>query len=425
MIRLEEDGRTTIFRDASMPERTRRGIAIDDLIDPRYLKPEYQPIFDLASGEQVAAEALARWPDLGVNPEAAFHCAELMGRLDELDEACRKAAIADAVAQDLPPGFELFVNLEPSVLRHDVARRLLKQAGGHFGLVVEITERALATRPAELLRAVRQLRAAGCAIALDDVGAVPEALALLPLIAPDVIKLDISLVQGWPNAEQAGVYATLAAYAERTGATVLAEGIEHKGHLQGALALGATLGQGWYLGRPGPLRALPNPSQGVGRHQPISFVPDNPFTVVDYRSTRIGPKALLDGISQHLERQALAMDIPPVVLASIQDARYFTPKTAMRFSALAIRCPIVVALGAEIASVPVAGVRGIALSRDDPLRRQWTVVVVGVDYMGALIARDMGDIGPERDRRFEFVLSHEFDVVLAAARSLLARTGRG
>ena len=299
---------------AVQPKPRGRGLNIDDLIDPRYLKPEYQPIFDLTSGEQVAAEALARWPELGVRPEEAFHCAAQEGRLVELDEACRNAAIMEAVAEDLPSQFELFVNLEPSVLGPDVARHLLERATGRFGLVVEITERALTRRPAELLHAVYQLRAAGCAIALDDVGAVPDSLALLPFIAPDVIKLDISLVHSWPNVEQAAIYTTVAAYAERTGATVLAEGIEHEAHLQRALALGATLGQGWYLGWPGPLGSIHNPSEGIGRHQPLSFVPGQSlqrrrFPLDSYRT-----KALLHGISQHLEHQGLALETPPVVL---------------------------------------------------------------------------------------------------------------
>ena len=54
--------------------------------------------------------------------------------------------------------FELFVNLEPSVLGPDTATRLLDRAAGQAGIVVEITERALLHRPAELLRGVHQLR---------------------------------------------------------------------------------------------------------------------------------------------------------------------------------------------------------------------------------------------------------------------------
>ena len=38
-------------------------------------------------------------------------------------------------------------------------------------VVLEITERALASRPADLLRTVDRVRAAGWGVALDDVGA--------------------------------------------------------------------------------------------------------------------------------------------------------------------------------------------------------------------------------------------------------------
>jgi hypothetical protein len=49
------------------------------------------------------------------------------------------------------------------------------------------------------------------------------------------------------------------------------------------------------------------------------------------------------------------------------------------------------------------------------------VVVIGTHYAGALIAQDMGDSGPDRDRRFAFNLTHDHETVLAAARSLLTR----
>ncbi len=420
MTRLGHTTSTLISSSATQPMQL--PIAqIDDLISRRYLRPQYQPIFDLNSGEQVAAESLARWPELGITPEAAFHLAALMGRLDELDEACRDAAIEGAMAETLPPRFELFVNLEPSVLAADTAARLLAKTAGRFGLVVEITERALTTRPAELLHAVHQLRAAGCAIALDDVGAQPDSLALLPFIAPDVIKLDVSLVQRWPNVDQAAIYTTVAGYAERTGATVLAEGIENEVHLERALALGATLGQGWYLGWPGPLGTIPNPSKGFRPHQPLDRTPSSPFSFVDGHSARIGPKALLHGISQHLEHQGMALETPPVVLSALQNSQFLTRRTALRYSALAVRCPIVAALGSDMPPAPVEGVRGVRLSIDDPLRNEWVVAVVGAHYAGALIARDLGDAGSDRDRRFVFVLTRDLDLVLAAARSLLGR----
>jgi EAL domain-containing protein (putative c-di-GMP-specific phosphodiesterase class I) len=393
----------------------------EDLLDKRHLRPAYQSIFDLTTGEEVAAEALARWPELSVTPDVAFQAASAQGRLAELDEACRYGAIDGAIAFGLPAGFKLFVNLEPSVLGADTAVGLVERAAGQVDLMVEITERALTRRPAELLRAVEALRAAGCGIALDDVGAEPESLALLPFVAPDVIKLDISLVQRWLNVEQAAIYTAVSAYAERTGATILAEGIETDAHLGQALALGATLGQGWYFSRPGPLAVrTPIPQSPRVRPAPMP-TPKSPFSLLDPSTIRTGPKGLLLGISHHIENQGLALEIPPVVLGTFQEARHFTPHTAGRYSKLAERCPLVVALGVNLPQEPVAGVRGASIQGDDALLGEWVVVVVGTHYAGALIAKDLGDSGPDRDRRFAFALTHDHETVLAAARSLIAR----
>jgi DICT domain-containing protein len=109
------------------------------------------------------------------------------------------------------------------------------------------------------------------------------------------------------------------------------------------------------------------------------------------------------------------------VLGAFQEARHFTSNTATRYGRLAARCPLVVALGVDLPLAPVAGVRGAHLRADDALRGEWAVVVVGTHYAGALIAKDLGDTGPDRDRRFAFVLTHDHETVLAAARSLLER----
>ena len=93
-------------------------------------------------------------------------------------------------------------------------------------VVLEITERALAARPAELLRTVERVRELGWGVALDDVGADSMSLAFMPLLRPDVVKLDLRLVQERPGPAIAEIMNAVNAYAERTGALVLAEGIE-------------------------------------------------------------------------------------------------------------------------------------------------------------------------------------------------------
>jgi DICT domain-containing protein len=66
-------------------------------------------------------------------------------------------------------------------------------------------------------------------------------------------------------------------------------------------------------------------------------------------------------------------------------------------------------------------VRGAVLDHDDPVRGEWDLAVVGPHFAGALVARDLGDDGPDLDRRFEFVLTYERELVVDVASALLAR----
>ena len=81
------------------------------------------------------------------------------------------------------------MNVEPEVLDGAPLDELLaiaEGAPGELRIMVEITERALAARPAELLHTVERVRQLGWGVALDDVGAEPASLAFLSLLRLDV-----------------------------------------------------------------------------------------------------------------------------------------------------------------------------------------------------------------------------------------------
>lgn len=400
--------------------------SFDRFIESGALQPAYQPIVDLTTRAVVGFEALARWPNLDdATPDVVFAAGRAHGRTSELDWACRVAALQGALAFGLDRRQVLFVNVEPETLGSGVpkaAEPILAAAQSELRVVIELTERSLARRPAELLRLVNWARTNGWGIALDDVGAEPASLALLPFLAPDVIKLDMSLVRHRPSSDQAAIMAAVMAHSERTGAVVLAEGIETEAHLDQALALGATLGQGWLLGRPGPLVGTPAPPNELEFARPFDAASETPFGLVsDSGRLRIGRKGLLLDLCRHIEGGGLSAWPAPVVLAAFQTADRFTPATAIRYAALAERCPLVAALGVDLTTETAPGVLGNSLSRADPLAEEWTVTVIGCHYSAALIARDLGDAGPDHERRFHFAVTHDRELVLAAARSLMAR----
>ncbi|WP_051221338.1 diguanylate cyclase domain-containing protein [Conexibacter woesei] len=399
----------------------------------------YQPIVELTGGEVVGYEALARGPEGSSlhRPDRLFAAAGAAGRVVELEWACRTAALNGALEAGLGPGTSLFINSEPAVIDAapppGAAAEAWARAERELSLVIEITERAITGRPAELVRVIADQRAAGHVVALDDVGADVRSLALLSLIDPDVIKLDLSLVQDRPSAEQAAIVSAVAAERERTGAHVLAEGIETEEHRLIARSLGATLGQGWLFGRPGPLvpplpvtRVRPSRTAGAAASASVDDASGSPYSVVvEARGESAfadATKALLLPISRHLEERALRIGEGAVLLSAFQDAQRFTPATRRRYEGLARRASLVAAFGIGLPASPVHGVRGAELAPGDALAGEWSVIVLGPHFAGALVARDLGDTDiPDRDRRFSFATVYDRALVIAAARTLIAR----
>ncbi len=390
----------------------------------------YQPIVDLRSGSVVGYEALARGPEGGPfeRPDLLFAAAHEQGLTAELDWACRAAAFEGALAAGLSAPSTLFVNVEPDAVdTPSPARFLGTMARARRGVraVFEVTERALANKPAELLRVVEDIRAQGWGIALDDVGADWRSLALMPFIRPDVIKLDMHLVQAPLDVSGALVAEAVRAYAASSGAHILAEGIETDVHRQRALTLGATFGQGWMFGRPGPLPdlhpdELETDPRFVATQQPLSE--GTPVEAIEnLTAMNMAPKADLFAISRTMERRALDTTEPCVILSAFQTTDHFTPATARLYTKLASRSAFVGAFGHGMSVEPAPGVRGASLPDNHRLLGEWDVIVVAPHYAGALIAQDLGDHGDDMQRRFRFAVLTDRDLVLRAARPLMLK----
>lgn len=426
---MKADSTVATEQSSTATGRTFEATSIEEVIAARAITSVYQPIVDLETGRVVAYEALARGPHgTGLaSPDALFAAGYECNLTFELDWVCRASALQGALDAGLGTSTQLFVNVEPASLRtsrpaeFDVLATLARST---LNVVVEITERAIVSDPAALIKELARIRVAGMGVAIDDVGADPASLALLPFVQPDVIKLDMRLVRQHTDSEIASIIGAVRADAERRGALILAEGIETEEHLQRAFVFGAQLGQGWLYGRPGPLpRALADAPgtnaaallQGVTARP----VPVTPWSIVaDWSQRRTTTKRLLLPMSHHVEQRALAGD-PCVVLSAFQNARHFTPATVRRYEALSLCRSMVGAIAAGMPSRPASGVRGGSIPLDHPLAGEWTATVVGPHDAAALIARDCGDTGPDPDRRFEYIVTHDRATVIAAARSLM------
>ena len=388
----------------------------------------FQPIVDLPSGQPVAFEALARGPRGSAleAPTAMFAAAQAQGRVAELARACCRAALRGAVEGGLRRPIGLFVNIEPEVAgpEHGSATaELLNGSHAQLDVFFEVTERSLTMDPARLLETVEQLRGAGIGVALDDVGADQRSLALLPLLRPDVVKLDMSLIHSHPSRRSGEVMNGVCAYAESTGAAILAEGVESERHVLAAQSMGATLAQGWYFGRPAPLPgSVPNVGSPVRRGLPPRGATPSPARLAHARrQPTVGRKDVLLSITRALEAQALGLGGHAVIASTFQHRRHFTERSRARYERLARELALTVVLGTEIPEAPAPGVHGASLPAGDPLAGEWDVAVLGPHYAGALVARDLEDRVPDGERRFEFVLTFDRDLVIEIAASLISR----
>ena len=390
------------------------------------LVPMFQPVVSLPDERVIGFEALARWPMFDtVTAQNVFSFANASQRADVLDQQCIDAAARTALDAAMPRGSVLLINTEPTADHVPRARHpALAAACDRFQVVFELTERQLLAHPRALLKKVEAIRADGIAIAVDDVGLHPDSLAVLDVIDPDIIKLDMTMIQSSPERDRAIALTGVLAHHERTGALIIAEGVETDHHLEQALAVGAHFAQGYRFGRAAPLN----------RHHCIEGLPrivhptrrgaGSPKTAAaeSRKALRVARKEIVTAFSRHIEEQARHSVDHPMVLAAVQGPEHFSEFSRLVYKDLAAMSPLVVVFGRDMPADLGGGVRGVALRSDDPLCDEWAVVTLGADTCRALVARHVRDAEDSLDDdRFEFLITSDRAMVTKAARDLLAR----
>jgi EAL domain-containing protein (putative c-di-GMP-specific phosphodiesterase class I) len=349
----------------------------------------FQPIIDLRDESVVGYEALAR-PRDGSSPAQLFAAARAAGTLSDVDRECRAAALREAAAAGLGAPFALFLNADAGALELDLPD--LPTTGPT--LVMEITESALTERPEAVLRTLTALRTRGWGVSLDDVGGDSRSLAVMPLLYPDVIKLDLRLLAERESLDVARVVTAVGAEAERRHVTVLAEGIDSEAQLEMARAAGATLGQGYMLGMPGP---LPDPLPKPGRPLRLAGAGGDASGPLPYqrvtnwkRPTR-GPLELAERAAALLSSQASALGPTGMLLAAPDvvhpQARYETLRESLGF---------------------------VGVLEPGALEDTWTEVALGPGYGACFVAR-------REDECWCFATSYDRELVVECALLLMAR----
>jgi diguanylate cyclase (GGDEF)-like protein len=231
--------------------------AIGTVLATRALRPVYQPIFSMTTGEPIGYEGLVRPADDAPFSDASalFAAAEAVDRTVELDMACLEIVAAGA---HLPTSDTyISLNLSPRTLESslfhpsELKAILLRHAIPPERVVLELTEREKVEDLEQLRKNVEACRRAGMRLAADDVGAGNAGLRLLSEIHFDIVKIDLSLVQGGTMHDPShGVLRALQELAKQWQVSVVAEGVETAEQLAVVRSLGISAGQGYLLGRP-------------------------------------------------------------------------------------------------------------------------------------------------------------------------------
>jgi EAL domain-containing protein (putative c-di-GMP-specific phosphodiesterase class I) len=270
---------------------------------PGGITPVFQPLVALATGQVSGFEALTRFRQPPKRfPDEWFNLAARVGMGPALEAAAIKAALA---VTGRPPGTYLSLNLSPSTLTAPEVQAVLPD--DLTGLVIEVTEHELATDDAALAADLAVLRARGARVAVDDAGAGYAGLQQLMRVAPDLIKLDRSLVQNiHEDAAKQALVDSFVRFGRRTGAQVVAEGIETEEELRVLADLDVNYGQGYFLAKPGPPWAAVSPwvSEKLLRRSLGAQL-----SVEDISKLPIGSDQRLAAVSAQIARAASVTDL--------------------------------------------------------------------------------------------------------------------
>ncbi|HWB23693.1 MAG TPA: EAL domain-containing protein [Gaiellaceae bacterium] len=209
----------------------------------------FQPIVTLPGRKVVGAEALARFKGVPKRPPNTWFEEAAAASLGvDLELAAVEKALNGL--EDFPAALYLSINLSPATLVDPRFRDLVSSADPSR-LVLELTEHHRVGDYDRLARAMDKLRADGMRVAIDDAGAGFASLRHILRLRPDFIKLDMSLIReiNLDKSKQA-LAASLISFAEKSDATIIAEGIETAEELSALVMLGVGFGQGMFLGKP-------------------------------------------------------------------------------------------------------------------------------------------------------------------------------
>jgi diguanylate cyclase (GGDEF)-like protein/PAS domain S-box-containing protein len=262
LLRFQNHMHEALLARVQSEQEIRAAFANDEL------ELHHQPVIDLSSGRIVGVEALARWrhPYRGLVSAGDFvPLVEELGLGMQLGEwvVGQSVAALSVVRAAYPddPRFRVGMNLSAHDLTPHmigvIDRALAAHAMTADGLLVEVTESAVAQDEREARSVLQELRGRGVEVAIDDFGTGYASLSILAAFPVDYLKIDRSFVNGMGDSQEGtALIAGVIGLSTSLGLRVVAEGIETEEQRAALLELGCPTGQGWLFDPALPLDEL-------------------------------------------------------------------------------------------------------------------------------------------------------------------------
>ncbi|MBY6072014.1 EAL domain-containing protein [Marinobacter salsuginis] len=248
-------GKHISHKETARRQREASRAEVQDILAQKRLTMVFQPIQDICVREVVSFESLARFETpVRKPPNIWFDQARSAGMAAELELHAVSQALKQACC--LPEQCYLSVNLSPeTILEADLKTALSVPEPDK--LVIEVTEHSTIDDYEKVAAALEPLRAQGVKLAVDDAGAGYASFRHILALAPDIIKLDMSITRDIDSDFRKQALAkSMIAFAEATSCEIIAEGVETGAELRELRALGIQKAQGYLIEKPMPASDL-------------------------------------------------------------------------------------------------------------------------------------------------------------------------
>ncbi|OGV77071.1 MAG: diguanylate cyclase [Methylotenera sp. RIFCSPLOWO2_02_FULL_45_14] len=296
-----------------------------DILDSKRLNAVFQPIIDMKTAEVIGHEGLIRGPaDSPLHsPMKLFNTARNYGMVTELEYLARREVLQSFF--NLAGTGKVFLNISPDVLMSKDSRvgetlKYIEEIGlSPRQVVIELTENA-ATTDYQLLRdAAHYYRAMGFEIAIDDLGEGFSGLRMWSELRPDYVKIDQHFIQGINHDPlKLQFVRSIQEIAKKSGARIIAEGIESERELITIRDIGIAFGQGYHITRPQsqPVNQIPPQIKQalVTQHVCNNYTPNQRITVESLvkQTPYVSPEFSNDVVLHCFENQPEINAIPVV-----------------------------------------------------------------------------------------------------------------